>query len=93
VPAGTAPVGDDARARPYDDDLANRIRELTADEPDVIERIDPEETTALLAEPHGRVIETRGRAIVMASRRRRRRPHPAPAPTSGAARRRRARSL
>src|SRR3954452_16583277 len=61
------------------DDLANRIRELTADEPDVIEqrmsgglaflaagnmavaasgqgalmvRIDPEETNALLAEPH-----------------------------------------
>src|SRR3954467_674113 len=74
----------------YDEDLANRIRELMADERGVTEmrmfgglafligghmsvaasgqgglmvRVDPEETEALLAEPHARAFEMRGRAM------------------------------
>jgi TfoX/Sxy family transcriptional regulator of competence genes len=75
---------------PYDEDLANRIRELIAVEADVTEqrmfgglaflvgghmsvaasrdgglmvRFDPDETEALLAEPHTRPFEMRGRAM------------------------------
>jgi hypothetical protein len=74
----------------YDEDLANRIRELIAREPDVAEkrmfgglaflagghmavaasgqggllvRVDPEETAALLAGPHARPFEMRGREM------------------------------
>jgi TfoX/Sxy family transcriptional regulator of competence genes len=74
----------------YDEDLANRIRELIAGEPDVTEkkmfgglaflvagnmsvaaggqgglmvRVDPEDAEALLAEPHARPFEMRGRAM------------------------------
>src|SRR3954467_12315674 len=74
----------------YDEDLANRIRELMADEPGVTEmkmfgglaflvggnmsvaasgqgglmvRIDPEQTEALLAEPHAQPFEMRGREM------------------------------
>jgi TfoX/Sxy family transcriptional regulator of competence genes len=74
----------------YDEDLANRIRELIAGEPDVTEkrmfgglaflvggnmsvaasgqgglmvRLDPEEADALLAKPHARPFEMRGRAV------------------------------
>lgn len=73
----------------YDDDLANRIRELLAGESDVTEqrmfgglaflvggkmsvaasgqglmvRIDPEDTDALLAKPHARPFEMRGREV------------------------------
>jgi TfoX/Sxy family transcriptional regulator of competence genes len=74
----------------YDEDLANRIRELIAGEPDVTEkkmfgglaflvggnmsvaasgqgglmvRVDPEDTEALLAQPHARPFEMRGRAM------------------------------
>jgi TfoX/Sxy family transcriptional regulator of competence genes len=74
----------------YDEDLANRIRELMAGEPGVTEkrmfgglaflvagnmsvaasgqgglmvRVDPEETDALLAEPHARPLEMRGRPM------------------------------
>ena len=74
----------------YDEDLANRIRELIAAEPDVTEqrmfgglaflvgghmsvaasrqgglmvRVDPDETEALLAKPHARPFEMRGRAL------------------------------
>jgi TfoX/Sxy family transcriptional regulator of competence genes len=74
----------------YDEDLANRIRELIAGEPDVTEkkmfgglaflvggnmavaasgqgglmlRCDPEETDALLAKPHARPFEMRGREM------------------------------
>jgi TfoX/Sxy family transcriptional regulator of competence genes len=74
----------------YDEDLANRIRELIAGEPDVTEkkmfgglaflvggnmavaasgqgglmlRCDPEETDALLAKPHARSFEMRGREM------------------------------
>ena len=74
----------------YDEDLANRIRELIAAEPGVTEkkmfgglaflvggnmsvgcsgqgglmvRIDPEETDALVAKPHARPFEMRGRAM------------------------------
>jgi TfoX N-terminal domain len=74
----------------YDEDLANRIRELIAAEPDVREqpmfgglafliggymavgvsgqgglmlRCDPDETDALLAEPHARPFEMRGRSM------------------------------
>ena len=74
----------------YDEDLANRIRELIAGEPDVTEkrmfgglaflvggnmsvaasgqgglmvRLDPEEADALLAKPHARRFEMRGRAV------------------------------
>jgi TfoX/Sxy family transcriptional regulator of competence genes len=74
----------------YDEDLANRIRELTADEPGVTEqrmfgglaflvggnmavaasgqgglmvRVDPEDTDALLAKPHARPFEMRGREM------------------------------
>jgi TfoX/Sxy family transcriptional regulator of competence genes len=74
----------------YDEDLANRIRELIAGEPDVTEkrmfgglaflvggnmsvaasgqgglmvRVDPEDTAALLARPHARPFEMRGRAM------------------------------
>jgi TfoX N-terminal domain len=74
----------------YDEDLANRIRELLADEPGVTEkamfgglafllgghmaiaasgqdgalvRVDPEETDALMAEPHAGPMEMRGRAM------------------------------
>jgi TfoX/Sxy family transcriptional regulator of competence genes len=74
----------------YDEDLANRIRELIAGEPDVIERrmfgglaflvggnmsvaasgqgglmvrVNPEDTEALIARPHARSFEMRGRAM------------------------------
>jgi TfoX/Sxy family transcriptional regulator of competence genes len=74
----------------YDEDLANRIRELLAHEPDVTEKrmfgglafliggnmavsasgqgglllhVDPAETSALLAEPHARPFEMRGRSM------------------------------
>lgn len=74
----------------YDADLADRIRELVADEPEVTEmrmfgglafliagnmvvaasgqgglmvRTDPEETEALLAKPHARPFEMRGREM------------------------------
>jgi TfoX/Sxy family transcriptional regulator of competence genes len=74
----------------YDEDLANRIRELIAAEADVTEqrmfgglaflvgghmsiaasregglmvRCDPDETDALLAKPHTRAFEMRGRAL------------------------------
>src|SRR3954447_16233908 len=74
----------------YDEDLANRIRELVADEPGVTEmkmfgglaflvggnmsaaasgqgglmvRVDPEETEALVAQPHVQPMEMRGRVM------------------------------
>jgi TfoX/Sxy family transcriptional regulator of competence genes len=74
----------------YDEDLANRIRELIASEPDVTEkkmfgglaflvggnmsvaasgqgglmlRCDPEETDELVAKPHARRFEMRGREM------------------------------
>jgi TfoX/Sxy family transcriptional regulator of competence genes len=74
----------------YDEDLANRIRELVAGEPGVAEqrmfgglaflvggnmsvaasgqgglmvRVDPEDTDALVAKPHARSFEMRGRAM------------------------------
>ena len=74
----------------YDEDLANRIRELMADVPDVTEtkmfgglaflvggnmsvaasgqgglmvRVDPAETDALVAKPHARSFEMRGRPM------------------------------
>jgi TfoX/Sxy family transcriptional regulator of competence genes len=74
----------------YDEDLANRIRELIGGEPDLTEkrmfgglafliggnmsvaasgqgglmvRVDPEETDALVAEPHARPFEMRGREM------------------------------
>ncbi len=74
----------------YDEDLANRIRELIAAEPDLREqamfgglaflvggrmsvaasgqgglmvRVDPEETDVLLAKPHARPFEMRGRPM------------------------------
>ena len=74
----------------YDEDLANRLRELIAGEPDVTEqrmfgglaflvagnmsvaasgqgglmvRVEPEATEALLAKPHVRPFEMRGRAM------------------------------
>ena len=74
----------------YDEDLAKRIRELVAGEPDVTEkwmfgglaflvdgnmsvaangqgglmvRIHPEDTDALLAKPHARPFEMRGREV------------------------------
>ena len=74
----------------YDEDLANRIRELVADEPEVTEkrmfgglaflvrgnmavaasgqgglmvRVEPEETDALVARPHARPFEMRGREM------------------------------
>jgi len=74
----------------YDEDLADRIRELIGGEPDVAEqrmfgglafliggnmsvaasgqgglmvRVDPDETEALLAEPHARPLEMRGREM------------------------------
>jgi TfoX/Sxy family transcriptional regulator of competence genes len=74
----------------YDEDLANRIRELIAADADVTEqrmfgglaflvagnmsvaasgqgglmlRVDPEDTEALLANPHTREFEMRGRAM------------------------------
>ena len=74
----------------YDEDLANRIRELLAGEPDVTEqrmfgglaflvggnmsvaasgqgglmvRADPEDTDALVAKPHARPFEMRGRPM------------------------------
>ena len=74
----------------YDEDLANRIRELLAAESGVTEmrmfgglaflvggnmavaasgqgglmvRVDPDETDALVAEPHARAFEMRGRAM------------------------------
>jgi TfoX/Sxy family transcriptional regulator of competence genes len=75
---------------PYDEDLANRIRELLADVADVTEqrmfgglafliggnmsvaasgqgglmlRVDPEDTEELLAKPHTRPFEMRGREM------------------------------
>ncbi len=75
---------------PYDEDLAHRIRELVAGEPDLTEqrmfgglaflvggnmsvavsgqgglmvRVEPEETEALLAEPHAHPFEMRGREM------------------------------
>ena len=74
----------------YDEDLANRIRELIASAPDVTERkmfgglafliggnmsvaasgqgglmvrVDPADSDDLLAEPHARPVEMRGRAM------------------------------
>jgi TfoX/Sxy family transcriptional regulator of competence genes len=74
----------------YDEDLANRIRELTAGEPGLTEqrmfgglafliggnmsvgvsgqgglmvRVDPDDTDALVAKPHARPFEMRGRAM------------------------------
>jgi TfoX/Sxy family transcriptional regulator of competence genes len=74
----------------YDEDLANRVRELLADEPAVTEkrmfgglaflvgghmavaasgqgglmvRVEPGETEALVAEPHARPFEMRGREM------------------------------
>jgi TfoX N-terminal domain len=74
----------------YDEDLANRIRELIADSPDLEEqrmfgglafligghmsvaasgqggllvRVDPDETEALLATPHARAFDMRGREM------------------------------
>ena len=74
----------------YDEDLANRIRELVAGDPDITEktmfgglaflvggnmsvaasaqgglmlRVDPEDTAALVARPHARPFEMRGRAM------------------------------
>jgi TfoX/Sxy family transcriptional regulator of competence genes len=74
----------------YDEDLANRIRELIAGEGEVTEkkmfgglaflvggnmalaasgqgglmvRVDPQDTDALLAEPHARPFEMRGRGL------------------------------
>jgi TfoX/Sxy family transcriptional regulator of competence genes len=74
----------------YDEDLANRIRELIATEPDLTEkrmfgglafliggnmsvaasgqgglmvRVDPDETDSLLAKPHARPFEMRGRGM------------------------------
>jgi hypothetical protein len=74
----------------YDEDLADRIRELVGTEPGLTEqrmfgglaflidgnmsvsasgqgglllRVDPEETDALLGEPHARPFEMRGRAM------------------------------
>ena len=74
----------------YDEDLANRIRELIAAEPNVTEkrmfgglaflvgghmsvaasgqgglmvRVDPDETAELVAKPHARPFEMRGRAM------------------------------
>jgi TfoX/Sxy family transcriptional regulator of competence genes len=74
----------------YDEDLANRIRELIAAEPDVTERqmfgglaflvagnmsvaasgqgglmvrVEPDETDALVAEPHAHLFEMRGRMM------------------------------
>jgi TfoX/Sxy family transcriptional regulator of competence genes len=74
----------------YDEDLANRIRELVAGEPGVTEqrmfgglaflvggnmsvaaigqgglmvRVDPDDTDALLAKPHARPFEMRGREM------------------------------
>jgi TfoX/Sxy family transcriptional regulator of competence genes len=74
----------------YDEDLANRIRELMAEEPGVSEkkmfgglaflvggnmavaasgqgglmvRVDPDETEALVAEPHAQPMEMRGRVM------------------------------
>jgi TfoX/Sxy family transcriptional regulator of competence genes len=75
---------------PYDEDLANRIRELIAADPDVTEkkmfgglaflvggnmsvavsgqgglmvRVHPQDTDALLAKPHARPFEMRGREL------------------------------
>jgi TfoX/Sxy family transcriptional regulator of competence genes len=74
----------------YDEDLANRVRELLADEPGVTEKkmfgglafliggnmavsasgqgglllhVDPEETDALLKQPHAEPFEMRGRSM------------------------------
>ena len=74
----------------YDEELANRIRELLADEPAITEmrmfgglaflagghmavavsgqgglmvRVDPAETDALVAKPHARAFEMRGRPM------------------------------
>ena len=75
---------------PYDEDLANRIRELIGSDPDVSEkrmfgglaflvhgnmsvaasgqggllvRVAPEDTDALIAKPHAREFEMRGRSM------------------------------
>jgi TfoX/Sxy family transcriptional regulator of competence genes len=83
-------LGDDVVPMPYDEHLANRIREHLAGERDVTEqrmfgglafliggnmavaasgqgglmvRVDPEETDALLAKPHTRRFEMRGREM------------------------------
>jgi TfoX/Sxy family transcriptional regulator of competence genes len=83
-------MGDHVGAVAYDEDLANRIRELIAGEPGVTEqrmfgglafliggnmsvaasgqgglmvRVDPEETDALVAKPHARPFEMRGREM------------------------------
>ena len=88
--APASSLGDHVAAMAYDEDLANRIRELVAAEPDVTEermfgglaflvggnmsvaasgqgglmvRIDPEDTDALLAKPHARPFEMRGREM------------------------------
>jgi TfoX/Sxy family transcriptional regulator of competence genes len=74
----------------YDEDLANRVRELIAGDPEVVEkrmfgglaflvagnmsvaasskgglmvRVDPDDTEALLAKPHVRPFEMRGRGM------------------------------
>src|SRR5947208_12380092 len=84
-----ATVRDDPRMA-YDEDLANRIRELIAADPGVTEkrmfgglafliggnmsvaasgqggllvRVDPDETDALVAKPHARRFEMRGRSM------------------------------
>jgi TfoX/Sxy family transcriptional regulator of competence genes len=83
-------LGGYVAAMAYDEDLANRIRELVTAEPDVTEkrmfgglaflvggnmsvaasgqgglmvRIAPEDTNALLAKPHARPFEMRGREM------------------------------
>jgi hypothetical protein len=88
--ARRSPLGDHVAAMAYDEDLANRIRELVAGEPGVTEkrmfgglaflvggnisiaasgqggllvRVDPEKTDALLAKPHTRPFEMRGREM------------------------------
>jgi TfoX/Sxy family transcriptional regulator of competence genes len=81
---------DDAVRMAYDEDLANRIRELIAGDPDETEkrmfgglaflvggnmsvaasgqgglmvRVEPEDTDALVAKPHARRFEMRGREM------------------------------
>jgi len=89
VAADENAAGDDPGVA-YDEDLADRIRELIADEPDLSEqtmfgglaflvagkmsvaasgqgglmvRVDPEQTDVLLAKPHARPFEMRGRPM------------------------------
>ena len=89
-PAVTTAVVDHVRDMAYDEDLANRIRELIAADADVTEqrmfgglaflvgghmavaasgqgglmvRVDPADTEKLLARPHARPFEMRGREM------------------------------